>query len=523
MKKIIAFIITLLTAIAFISYFYFSELNTRTDSNDLLLRAATTNTSIVFAFENEKSFYDILSTQDLIQKIIGKDKSHQLAQLKQTFINNSTLNHFIKNQPIYISILPTANKEVDFLISTQISSSAELLIKELVDKGFNIDMNKPVSQIKINDSLSYYIGINNNLVLLSTIEKNIINALSNIKKENDFVSFIKSNNNKNRNTLASLYINYNECPSLLKNIVANGLNGELSIFNHQNSYAALTYNFSKEKLLFNGITTINNPNNYFNLFKDSEGQKITINNILPDNTANYTIYTFSNYSNWLINLNKWLAFKQSNKKNNQFIENIKNTYRVDLNQIFPKYTKKQFATFQLKSGEKLGAIALSNGEKVNQLLLDVSDEYNADIRLFKSDGILFNYFGEPFKKFNKPYYTIIDNHLVAANNASTVQAFLTSYKTNKLLIKTSYYLDALNELPYLANISFYINIKNSESIFRNNIYLPYYKHIRAENGLKPFNTFIYQLSSDKNKFQSNILLKKEKPELVADTLGNDTF
>lgn len=518
MKKIIALIITLITAIAFISYFYFSKLNTHNSSNDLVLRAASVNASIVFSFENDKSFYDILSTQDLIQNIIGIDKSNALKQLKQAFINDRTLNNFIKNQPIYISVTPTENKGIDFLITAQISSDAELLIKKLTDKGFNIDMKKPLSNIKLNDSLNYYIGISNNLVLLSTAQEPIINALNGMKKESDFVNFIKSNSNKNRNTLANLYINYNECPSVLKNIVANGLKGELSIFNQQNSYAALTYNFSKEKLLFNGVTSLNDANNYFNLFNDFEGQKITINNILPDNTAYYTIYTFKNYINWQVGLNNWFAFNKTGKKNIQIIENIKSTYRVDLNQIFQKYTKKQFATFQLKSGEKLGAIALSNGEKVNQLLLDVSDEYSADVRLFKSDGILFNYFGEPFKKFNKPYYTIIDNHLVVANNASTVQSFLASYKANKLLIKTSSYLDALNELPSTANVSYYININNASNIFRNNIYLPYYKHLRAENGLKKFDTFIYQISADKNKFQTNILLKKEKLELTTDTL-----
>ena len=107
-------------------------------------------------------------------------------------------------------------------------------------------------------------------------------------------------------------------------------------------------------------------------------------------------------------------------------------------------------------------------------------------KIFKSAGILYNFFGEPFKKFTRPYYTIIDNYLIVANNASTVQSFLNDYKNNRLLLQNQAYLDALNQISTTANVSFYINTKNSGDIFRNNILLPYYKHLRADSGLKKF-------------------------------------
>ena len=130
------------------------------------------------------------------------------------------------------------------------------------------------------------------------------------------------------------------------------------------------------------------------------------------------------------------------------------------------------------------------------------------------------YFGEPFKKFGRPYYTIIDNNLIVANNASTVQVFLNNYKNNRLLIQTPQYLDAVNQISNTSNVSYYINTKNSAGIFRDNIQQPFYKHLRADSGLKSFDTFCYQMSADRDKFITNLLLNKYlKPE-IPDSLSN---
>jgi hypothetical protein len=101
-----------------------------------------------------------------------------------------------------------------------------------------------------------------------------------------------------------------------------------------------------------------------------------------------------------------------------------------------------------------------------------------------------------------------------------LQSFLSNYKNNRLLLQKPAYLDALNQISTTANVSYYINTKNSAELFRNNILLPYYKHLRADSGLKSFDTFFYQMSAEKNKFNTNILLNKYlKPE-IPDSLSN---
>ncbi|MDQ0965522.1 hypothetical protein QFZ20_000925 [Flavobacterium sp. W4I14] len=521
MKKIVILTSALFLGVAFMAYIYFSKLGVDNDAKDLALQSATNNAALVFSFQNDKGFYDIIEGQQLIQQVLGKDKMNLLKQLKTSIIDDNLLNRYLKDQQVYISVLPDSNKTLNFLITVQIQRDNDIkkFYEQLKLKKAISENAKDLYTVKLNDSLSVYLGVHDQVLTASTSLKLINDARVRLT-ENPFTEYIKQNNRQIKNVLTHVYINFNQAPLLLKNIIAGNINGEISIFNKQNSFAVLNYNFSKEKILFSGNTELKDQHNYLKLFENIAAQNTSIQNILPDNTANYALYAYDDYGKWLKKLNNWQEQTKILPKTNAVIKKVKDEYRTDLNPIFSTYTKNQFILFQLSTSEKLGAISLSDGEKVKQLLLDVSADYNEDIKLFKSSDILYSYFGEPFKKFGRPYYTIVDNNLVVANNASTVQSFLNDYKHNRLLIQTLQYLDAVNQISTTSNVSYYINTKNSADIFRNNIQLPFYKHLRADSGLKSFDTFYYQMSADKNKFITNLLLNKYlKPE-IPDSLSN---
>ncbi|SDF89631.1 hypothetical protein SAMN05421827_10237 [Pedobacter terrae] len=521
MKKIVILTSALFLGVAFMAYLYFSKLGIDNDAKDLALQSATNNAALVFSFQNDKGFYNIIDGQQLIQQVLGKDKMNLLKQLKASIVDDHLLNRYLKDQQVYISVLPDSNKTLNFLITLQIQPDNDIkkFYDQLRHKKVITESSKSLYTVKINDSLQVYLGIHNQVLTVSTSLK-LINDANIRLTENPFTEYIKENNHQIKNVLANMYINFNQAPLLLKNIIAGNINGEIALFNQQNSFAVLNYNFSKEKILFNGSTEIRDQYNYLKLFENIAAQKTSIQNILPENTANYMLYAYDDYGKWLKKLNTWQEQTKILSKTSAVIKSVKNDYRTDLNLIFNNYTKNQFILFQLSTGEKLGAVSLSNGEKTKQLLLDVSTDYNEDIKLFKSADILYSYFGEPFKKFARPYYAIIDNNLVVANNASTVQSFLNNYKNNRLLIQTPQYLDVVNEISTTSNVSYYINTKNSVDIFRHNIQLNFYRHLRADSGLKSFDTFCYQMSADKNKFITNLLLNKHIQSKIPDSLSN---
>lgn len=521
MKKIVILTSILFLGVTFMAYLYFSKLGNENDAKDLALQSATNNAALVFSFQNDKGFYDVMEGQQLIQQVLGSDKMNLLRQLKSGIIDDNLLNKYLKDQQVYISVLPDSNKTLNFLITLQIQPDNDIkkFYGVLKTKKSITENSKELYTVKLNDSLSVFLGVHGQVLTVSTSLK-LINDANVRLTENPFTEYIKENNHQIKNVLAHVYINFNQAPLLLKNIIAGNINGEIAVFNKQNSFAVLNYNFSKEKILFSGNTELKDPQNYLKLFENTAAQNTAIQNVLPDNTANYALYAYDEYNKWLKKLNTWQEQTKISDKTSAVIKKIKDEYRIDLNTIFPVYTKNQFILFQLSTTEKLGAISLSNGEKVKQLLLDVSADYSEDIKLFKASDILYSYFGEPFKKFGRPYYTIVDNNLIVANNASTIQSFLNDYKNNRLLIQTPQYLDAVNQISTTSNVSYYINTKNSADIFRNNVQPGFYKHLRADSGLKKFDTFYYQMSAERNKFITNLLLNKYlKPE-IPDSLSN---
>lgn len=487
------------------AYLYFSTLNTKANQNDLSLNAASTNAAFVFSFDNEKKFFEILSGQDLFERILGKQKSAQLKAIGDNLAQNTKVNHNFGKQKIYISFVAGPNNEIDFLISSQVNTKTDLqqTIKNLSTE-IKITQHGKLYQLNFNDTTSCSLTIKDNLVLISNSEKPIKNVILTKQKLNaDFANYIKTNSLNNKNTLAHLFINFNNVPPLLKNILSTNIGEELSMLNKQNAFAVLNYNFSKDKLLFTGNTEINEAN-YYNLFSKINEQKIFINTILPSQTANYSLFAIDNYQSWRKALDKLRGIEtpEIEKK----LRKLKQQYGIDLTKLFNTYFKNQLITFQLQSGEKLGAFALTNGEKVNQLLLDLSTEYDDSIRHFKENDVPYYFFGKPFKKFKTPFYTIIDNYLIIANNASTLTVFLNAYQNNSLLVNDENYINLRDQLSPSATICFYVNNKNSNNLFSRNLKTVYFNHYQSTLGFKNFNSFCYQLSGKEGKFLTNLLL-----------------
>lgn len=512
MKKILIIIVTLIVAIITMAYLYFSGLNSEQKNNDSSLYAATMNSAFIFSFENDKSILDILKAQDLFKEIAGEEKFSELESLKAYILSVPEINHSIDKQAVYISLIPGENKNIDFLYSTQIKPEISIgqLRKTLKDHSIETGDKENLISMQLPDSSIFYLGIKDNLLLLSDAAKPISDVLSSsLNRNSKFVDYIKSNSRITKNSLAEVYINFELMPSLLKAVIPGKLTGELSLLNNQRTFACLTYNFSKEKILLTGTTTFNDDLGYYHLFDRLNAQKINITNILPENTANYSVFAIDNYTNWKRSLDEWFTGIKDDQHISETINTYNEKYRINLDQVFPRYFKNQFISFQLSTTEKIGAIELSNGDKVAQLLLDLTTEYNPDIKILKEDNLLYAYFGEPLKKFKRPFYCIIDNYMVFSNHASSLQSFLNSYKSNKLLINNPDYSAATDQLANTANISYFIDLKNSADIFLKNLYQPYYKQIRDEKGLKNYTSFIYQLSGDNGKFQTNILISKK--------------
>lgn len=523
MKKIAIITGLLLMAIIAMAYLYFSKLNANHSTSDAGLRAATSSSPLIFSFQNEKGITDILKEQPLFSEILGEEKYQQLSSVKKHLLNLVPVNREIDNQYIYVAFVPGTNQETDFICFTQLQHppQSQQIIQTIKMAGIKMEQVQHFHKLTFADSAICYLAFKDNVVILSNTQQQLAGFLTRkiSDKPDKFADYISNGNKFNKNSLAQLHVNFNTLPTLLKNIIAGNLSGQLSVLKNLDAFASLTYNYSRDKVLFTGTTVTNDPMNYYSLFPEMAAKKISIQNLLPANTSSYTIFAIDNYSPWRKKLTDWFIARGDDKETSETIKNINMKYHLNPDDIFPKYFKDQLVTFQLNNTEKVGAISLINGDKVMQLLIDLSSDYNEDIKTLTEPGILYAYFGLPFENFKKPYYVILDNYMVFANNAATLQDFLNSYKNNLLLINTPNYINANNQLPSNSTIDFYIDHNNTAEIFRKNIFQPYYKQLQADKGLKKYGSFTYQLIGDNGKFQTNILINKQPEVLQKDSLA----
>jgi len=510
MKKIYLTLLVLIIAMMAMAYLYFSRLTAQNMTDNGSLNAAVFNSGLVFCMQDDKNVLELLKGQNYFQRVIGTENARQLALLKSEIIANPAINRLIVGNAIYISFSAGSNQSNNYLISTQLNTAEGKINLLNTLKANKIQTEGTATEFKLTlqDSTIYYGGIKNDLVVISNNKQHAVQALNAHLDKNteEFAAYMKSGDKYSKNSLANLYINFRILPDLLKAFSPDKLPGHIEILKKNNSFAALNYNFSKERLFFNGNSRINDRTNYLSLFISLKPQKIIIDNILPANTANFTVFIISDYNAWRKNLATWFSSTKQDNKVKRIINSTNQKYHLDIDEIIPKYFKSQLITFQLKSGEKLGAIQLSNGDKLDQLLLDISENYNEDIKLLKEPDLLYAYFGEPVSKFNKPYYTIIDNYMVFANSAGAIQSFLNSYRKNELLINTSDYANLYNQISKDASVMFYGNRKNVIDLARNTMYNADYRYLSSEDGLAPFSALIYQLSGDGANFQTTLVI-----------------
>ena len=468
MKTFYLTIALLLAAMITLAFLYFSKLSNDTNENEISIHAATEKAVLIFSFQNHNRVVELLESQDLLQSLLPEENLKAIQVLQEQLLNIPEVNSQLQNANIYLSLLPGENKDVSFMLSTQLNQNQDpaVLLSFIKKAGISVEQLADFVKITLKDGSSFYLAQKNNLLLLSKSFKTISDALKATEEKHNkqFINYINTNLKSSKNSLANLYVNLNYLKDWKKVVSPKKID-------NQNAFANFSYSFSKERILFNGSTIINDSNSYLNLFSTTKADKITIDAVFPDLTANYSIYTVNDYTKWRNGLTNWFVEKKKMPAVERLKKRIMSSYNLDLETTFPKYFKNQIATFQLKSKETFGVINLSNGDKLRQLLLDISTDYNDDIKRLKEADLLYAYFGEPFEQFRKPYYTIIDNYMIFSNYPSSIQVFLNSYKNNRQLIQNKDYIDTFNQLAVNSSIVFYYNQKNSEKIALSNLYL----------------------------------------------------
>lgn len=536
MNKIIGITTALFIVVLSLAYLYFSNLNVKSRNNDRILSEIPGDAAMLFQYPNDKSLYDIFKDYTLFDTIIGTQHKNELSRLKKLYADYQKLANITEGQKVFLSFHPSKDETVQFLWSIALKeklsfTELENILKENSKAG-TISQNKSSQNIlEISNPNSkqktFYICIDNNIIRASfsidLLQKSLDPDSKKISSE--FIKEINLGLKQDANALANLFINYDK-PGFLKSYFRRGLSQNLEFFESFRGYSSLELNYKSDVLMFNGITrTSPEKSSYINIFLNQKPVKNTIKRVMPYNTSSSISYGISDYTSFKNELNALFKNRKELDTLNKQIEAIHSETGINPERDITKLWGNEFITLHLSTFENLGIIKVKDGRKLQFFLDPLSTNYSESVRKMKYGNLFYSFFGDPLKKYSKPFFTIIDNLLILSNSPVSINRFLNHYNTERLMYKSDAYIQFDQLVGDQSNISFAIYLSNARSLLNNSLRKGYSSSINSSRyGFKDFYAISYQLTGNKEYFFTNFytgyknIMPTPDPQLFVDSL-----
>jgi hypothetical protein len=515
MKRLIITTIVLLAAAAFVTVLYFKNLNTPGQHTDEAMRSIPDNAALVFEFNNDNGFYDIFNNNKLFASTIGEQKLTDLYTLREQLFANPSLEKYFNGQSAFISLHPSK------------SHSVELLLTITASKGFNpedIDQiakqsNKSllITAVTYNGKKGYtlyssilkkrfYLLNKEDGIYSGSFSKDLVDLCAGYSPKPDTKLFLPLPDQQNSNSLANLYVNYSRLDPLFHLIFENKNTDIFKSFRVLPALGALNLNFKSDALLFTGFSDIqhNEPISYLNLFAEQQPVVNELKDIFPATTAYSISFAVSNPKKFKSDLSDWQIKGRFQNEKDSVFNRLKKETGINLIAEFNQVLGNEFAVVTTRYMEKFGIITLTNGSALKPIIKNISTMSGEDVGQLNYNRLPFFLLGDPFGVFNHPWFMIIDNYLILANSETEIKSYYDTYINRKFQSKVKEYNQFNNLLAERSNVSWYINFKNVQPIFKRDMNEGFYNSFeKNEQGWKNFYAASCQLiAANKNFYTS---------------------
>jgi hypothetical protein len=538
MKKIIGITIVLVFGVISLAYLYFSNLNVKNRNNDRVLSEIPADAAVIFQYLNDKSLYEIFTDYTVFDTIIGTQNKLELAWLKEILDSKKELIENTEEQRIFLSFHASKTDSVHFLWSIQLKQNLSItelqnILSEPADKRISSRQQTAAAILELNSSdlqYPFYLYIDKGVLRgsfsIELLKRSFDGRSAKITKA--FIKEINKGLNKDANALAQLFINYHK-PGFLKPFFRRKLSDNLELFESFSGYSNLVMNYKSDVMMFNGISRLSSQKDAFiPVFLNQKPVKNTIKLVLPYNTASSIFYGISNYAKYKQDLNLMFEARKELDTLNKQLMTIASETGINPNKDMVKLWAKEISTLHLSTSESLAIIKVSDGSKLQFLLEPMSSFYSPAIRRMNYSNLFYFYFGDPMKRYSKPFFTITDNLLILSNSPTSIQRYLNNYNSGRLLYKTKEYTQFDQLVADQSNVSFMLYLNNAEFLLRNTLKNRYSETFKSKNhGFKDLYGISYQLISNNDYFFTNFYTTYKsgnfasEPDLFVDSIGNN--
>lgn len=423
-----------------------------------------------------------------------EEVTENVEKLDSVVKSNKVLLSLVGQRDMLISLHKTRATDWDFLLILDMQKASKMdILKEQVEtvlgmSGFTVTnrMHNGVNILEMRDAATrdiFYIAFVDNHLVGSYTSGLVESAIDSRNKPKIGLdrSFIETEKLVSGKGLVRVFVNYARIPQFMSIYLGTG-NEYIDLFSKSMNFAGLYLNSDNNRMEVKGYTLRkDSADPYVTALLNSGKHKMKAHQILSGRTALYTNIGFDNPVTFVKELETALSIhdKQLYDSYISSRKKIESLFGISLEDNFLSWMSGEFALTQSEAGllgrepELILAIRAKNMKdaRKNMEFIEKKIKHRTPVKIktvtykdfeinyVEMKGFFRLFFGKLFDKFEKPYYTYVDDYVVFSNKAASLLSFVEDYEQKNTLEKNAGFESALSYLKSSSTLFLYTDVR----------------------------------------------------------------
>lgn len=474
----------------------------------------------------------------LLETEWAKQVSQSTILVDSLLNTDEVLKSIFENRQCWLSLHFTGNEELDYLISTSLSSTddddnyAEFVKKHVGKNKIITSVWKESTILEIGDpsSLGFCTSVNEGVILISSNKELLKTALEQLEKgaalKND-KSFYAVHQTAGEKATARIYFNYSKMALGLKRYATKKSHNRIADIARFAEWTEMDLSLRSNAVLMNGYTSSpDSINEFLGVFKGQQPQLIEVATVLPGTTICYSSFGISNFQLYNQRYETFLDKERKSDERADKLTRLKQNYNFDPNKQIANWIGNEIVMAIVPNldgtASTIALLSCTNTDVAKSTLQALEGEENDSIAsevVPDSSGYVFRklpvpemlptIFGEMFADLTTVYYTTIQQYVVFAENENSLRAIVEANQNKTTLVNNRGYADFQTNMSKEANLSIYVSPEHCESLLKENAEIKLIANLNLHPGLlRRFDGAILQYSTgDNDLFYTNVFIR----------------
>jgi len=470
-------------------------------------------------------------------------------QFLDSIVNaNKSLLSIVGKRSMMISLHKTRPDDFDFLIVVDMQKISKMLtLKNQLEKilsagGYTVTKrnyrNVETIEMRDNDTREILYGAFIGNHFAATYNPKLLEASIN-ELEQPAIGldrgFIEAERRVSGQGLCRLFVNYTYFPEFIS-IYMGQHNPYFDMFCEAMNFAGLYGEVTEKKIELKGYTMLKEQANpYISAILSSGKRKMKAHEIMPARTAFYTNLELGDPKAFIKELENTISINDKNLYKDYIStkSKIENYIDISLEKNFFSWMEGEFAFAQTEPGplgheaEIILAIKAnsvkdmkSNMELIAKKVRNTTPikfktvEYKGyQVNYVELKGFFKLFFGGIFERFEKPYYTYINDYIILSNQPSTILSFIEDYEQKNLMINNDGFKNIYGRAESSSTLFAYLDIEKFYPLLKPMLTPNTWSSIdNQKNTINSFPYWLFQVVADKQAVSIHLAVDHLKYE-----------